>query len=315
MHNKLSIAILGFLLVLAFPLVAKAETVIEKVARTGYLNVGVRFDTIPYSYVNDQQQLVGYSVDTLDLVQQSLQQQLGEPVEVLTKPIIINADGTSDLVPQLQNSDIDIACNVGFTWERARFVDYSVNQNISGVRLLVKQDSPLGTLESLAGKRIAVAPDSPAEEVLQRLQPQATLVENFTKVQDAIAALDQEQVDAIAGDTLILDGTQQSLSNPDGYKLVPDEPYARYGVGCVVPQNNSSFLRLVNRTIIGLMQGYLNGESQSAGVINRWFGPDGLTPIPPDLLRSFFAFQLQSYAGVSPEDDAIQTSPDSSAAR
>lgn len=98
-------------------------------------------------------------------------------------------------------------------------------------------------------------------------------------------------------------------------KLVPDAPYARYGVGCVVPQNNSSFLRLVNRTIISLMQGYLNGESQSVGMINRWFGPDGLTPVPPDLIRSFFAFQLQSHAGVSPEDDAIQTSPDASATR
>lgn len=315
MQNKLSIALCGFLLAMSFPGVAKAETVIEKVSRTGYLNVGVRFDTIPYSYVNDQQQLVGYSIDTLDLVQQSLEQQLGKPIEVLTKSININEDGTSDLIPQIQSDTIDIACNVGFTWERDRFVDYSVSNGISGLRLLVKQDSSLGTLESLAGKRIAVAPDSPAEEILQQLQPQATLVKNFTKVQDVVAALDQGQVDAIVGDTLVLDGTRQAQTNPDAYKLVPDSPYARYGVGCVVPQNNSSFLRLVNRTIISVMQGYLNGESQPVEMINRWFGPDGLTPVPPDLIRSFFAFQIQSHAGVSPEDDAIQASPDASATR
>jgi polar amino acid transport system substrate-binding protein len=218
----------------------------------------------------------------------------------------ISENGASDLIPQIQNRDIDIACNVGFTWERARFVDFSVSNSISGVKLLVKQGSDLSSLESLAGKRIAVAPDSPAEEVLQQLQPQATLVKTFRGVKAAVTALAQGQIDAIAGDALILDGTRQAQSNPDAYKLVPDKPYARYGMGCVVPQNNSSFLQLVNRTIIGMMQGYLIGDARSVDMVNRWFGPEGLTPVPPDVIRSFFAFQLMTHAGVPPAENMPQ---------
>ncbi|MBV8884810.1 MAG: extracellular substrate binding-like orphan protein GrrP [Chroococcidiopsidaceae cyanobacterium CP_BM_RX_35] len=306
MPSKCSIALLSFLLAVVFPSMVKAETVIEKAARTGYLNVGIQFDTIPYSYVNGNQQLVGYSVDTLDLVKQSLEKQLGKPIELLTHPINISEDGASDLIPQIQNSTIDIACNVGFTWERARFVDFSISNTISGLRLLVKKKSTLATPASLVGQRIVVAPDSPAEDILHRLQPQVKLVKNFRSVKEAVAALNQGQVDAIAGDTLILDGTRQAQPNPNDYKLVPDSPYARYGVGCVVPQNNSSFLQLVNQTIIGLMQGYLTGENRSVKIINHWFGPDGLTPVTPETIRSFFAFEIETHAGVSPAEDARQ---------
>jgi polar amino acid transport system substrate-binding protein len=307
MQTKLSIALLGFLLALSCPSLAKAETVMEKAARTGYLNAGFYFDTIPYSYVDSNQQLVGYSVDTIDLVKAALEKEIGKPVELLTEPIeIANETGASDVISKIESRDIDIACNIGFTWERARFVDFSVSNSISGLKLLVKQDSNLGTPDSLAGKRIAVAPDSPAEEIIQRLQPQAMVVKNFRHVKDAIAALNQGQVDAIAGDQLILDGTRQAQTNPDGYKLVPDAPYARYGVACAVPQNDSSFLGLVNRTIIGMMQGYLMGENQSVSMINRWFGPDGLTPVAPDLIKSFFRFQIQTHAQVPLAQEPMQ---------
>ncbi|MBW4465555.1 MAG: extracellular substrate binding-like orphan protein GrrP [Pegethrix bostrychoides GSE-TBD4-15B] len=309
--NKLSIALLGCLLALTSPGVAKAETVMEKAARTGYLNAGFHFDTIPYTYVDGNQELVGYSVDTIDLIKAALEKELGKPIELLTQPITFAAeDGNSDVITQIQNHNIDIACDVGFSWERARFVDFSVSNSISGLKLLVQQDSNLSSPESLAGKRIAVAPGSPAEAIMQHIQPQAVLVTSgYSTVQETIAALEQGQVDAIAGDALILDGTRQAQPNPDDLKLVPDSPYARYGVGCVVPQNNSSFLRLVNQTIIGTMQGYLSGESQSVEMIERWFGADGLTPVAPDLIRSFFAFQVQTHAQVAPDANAMPIRP------
>lgn len=309
--NKLSIALLGCLLAFTSPGVAKAETVMEKAARTGYLNAGFHFDTIPYTYVDGNQELVGYSVDTIDLIKAAVEKELGKPIELLTQPITFAAEnGNSDVITQIQNHNIDIACDVGFSWERARFVDFSVSNSISGLKLLVKQDSNLSSPESLAGKRIAVVPGSPAEAIMQHIQPQAVLVTSgYRNVQETITALEQGQVDAIAGDALILDGTRQAQPNPDSLKLVPDSPYARYGVGCVVPQNNSSFLRLVNQTIIGTMQGYLSGERQSVEMIDRWFGADGLTPVAPDLIRAFFAFQVQTHAQIAPDDNAMPIRP------
>ncbi len=295
-YKKISLACLSLLFTLALPSWARAETVIEKVARTGYLNVGVRWDVVPYSYVDDQGKLVGYSIDLYNRIKQDLEKQLGKPVTIQVEPV-----GFKDLVPKLQKNEVDIVCGVGFNWEDARFVDFSVSNSVAAIRLLVKKDSNLGTPESLAGKRIAVAPESPAEETIRLLQPKAVLVNNFQDVNEAMTALQQGKVDAIAGNTIVLDGTRQIQSSPDSYKLVPaDIPYARYGVSCAVPKNDSGFLWLVNRSLISMMQEYLLGQNDTVTMIDHWFGPNGITPVDPKLMKIFFAFEIETHDQVPP---------------
>ncbi len=70
MLKKLSIAIMGVLIAIALPTVAKAETVVEKAARTGIITMGGRTDVIPFSYLNDKKELVGYSLDVANLIEQ-----------------------------------------------------------------------------------------------------------------------------------------------------------------------------------------------------------------------------------------------------
>ncbi len=42
---------------------ARAETVMEKVSRTGILTRATINDLTPYSYINQERELVGYSID------------------------------------------------------------------------------------------------------------------------------------------------------------------------------------------------------------------------------------------------------------
>jgi len=294
--KKLSLTCLSLLFTLALPGLARAETVIEKVARTGYLNVGVRWDVVPYSYVDDQGKLVGYSIDIYNRIKQDLQTELGKPITVQVEPV-----GFNELVPKFQKDEVDIVCGVGFTWDDARFVDFSVSNSVAGIRLLVKRDSTLGSPESLVGKRIAVAPGTPAEQTILLLQPKAVIVNDFQDVNAAVTALQQGKVDAIAGNTIILDGTRQVQNAPDSYKIVPtDLPYARYGVSCAVPKNDSTFLWLVNRSLISMMQDYLKGESKTVTMIDHWFGQNGITPVDPTLLKLFFAFEIETHDQVPP---------------
>ncbi len=73
---------LSLILTLFFPRSSLAETVIEKVTRTGVLTVGTRIDLIPYAYVNDRQQLVGYSVDMINLIKEELERQLDREIVI-----------------------------------------------------------------------------------------------------------------------------------------------------------------------------------------------------------------------------------------
>ncbi|MGK7953416.1 MAG: extracellular substrate binding-like orphan protein GrrP [Xenococcaceae cyanobacterium] len=274
---------LSLILTLFLPRSSLAETVIEKVARTGVLTVGTRIDIIPYAYVNDRQQLVGYSVDIINLIKEELGKQLDQEITIQT----VVEENFEDRIPQIVNGEVDIACSTAFTWERDKSVDFSVSYGISGIRVLAKRDSEIDdSTESLLGKRIGIAPYTISESTMKFIQPQATLVP-IEDVDGGFKALQTGEIDAIAGDTVVLAGIIQR-DNPANYKLEPFQPYARYGIACMVPEDDSSFLDLVNYSLVKFMQGYVTEEQSSVELVERWFGQAGIVELPSELIRSFF---------------------------
>lgn len=299
MLKKRSIAALGLLIALALPQTVRAETVFDKVNRTGVLTFGTRVDTIPYAYVNDKEKLVGYSVDIIEQIRQELQTKLNRPVSVDFK-VISDPD---DLIRSVSTGDIDIACTTQFTWQRQEYVDFSLPYSLSGIRLLTKNSSNLtGTAESLVGKRVGVVPNSMGEVVMQKLQPKATRVP-LKEVEEGFTQLQNGKIDAIAGDSIVLAGNILK-TKPESFTLVPIQPYARYGVGCMVPQNNSVFLNSVNRAIAKVMQGYIIGDRKYVTMVNQWLGADGLVDVPATLIRAYFETIITSHEQIPLADTA-----------
>lgn len=289
LSKKLVIAALGFLCSLNLSGAAWAETVMEKVARTGVLTAGTRTDFIPLAYVNDKGELVGYSVDILTQIQAQLEKDLGRKIDLQ----LVSVD-LDQRIPKILNREVDIICDdVSFTWERDRFVDFSLSYGVTGTRILAKKGSNLGTPESLAGKQIGVLENSSNEQVIRLLQPQAKLVK-FKTIPAGIAALQEGKIDAFSSDGILLEGTRQTLPNRDTLEVVPKAPYTREGVACMVPENNSTFLNSVNFSIVKLMQGYVVNEPKSVEIIDRWFGKNGIITIDSDLLKNYFQDVINS---------------------
>jgi polar amino acid transport system substrate-binding protein len=288
MKKILQLAGISCLLPLLLAGPSLAETVVEKVARTGFLTVGTRFDAIPYSYIDDKGELVGYSMDVLERIRKRLETRLGRPVTLQ----MIEANQPGEKINLIRSGDIDIACSTAFTWERAKVVDFSISYSISGIRILAKKGSNLSTPQSLIGKRIALVPTSAAVDVIKLVQPQATIVTTYSTVEEALEALKTGKIDAIAGDSISLAGTILR-DNPKIYEIVPEEALANFGIACMVPENNSTFLDDVNYAIVKMMQDYITNDTATVSQIDRWFGSQGMVPIPPELLKGFFC--LQSY--------------------
>ncbi len=285
-HVKTSL-IAGFL-ILATPLVGLAETVLEKVNRTGTLTVGISLNQAPYSYINANNEIDGYSVNVLKLIRSQLSETLGKEITLQA----VQAENTSEQITKLQSREIDLSCNTAYTWNRDAYVDFSTSYNIVNVRVLVPQGSPLTTIESMAGKRLAVISDTVFEKAAKLAQPQATLVSypNFT---EALKALRAKRVDGVVGDSLFLMAMAQSLGmlNLD---LNPQRPLASYGVACMVPQGDSSFRRLVDYTIVKFMGDYLKGEPAARELVDSWIGEAGLVQVDPEALANFFRFTVMT---------------------
>lgn len=297
MKKILQLAGISCLLPLLLAGPSLAETVVEKVARTGFLTVGTRFDAIPYSYVNEKGELVGYSMDVLERIRKRLETRLGRPVTLQ----MVEANQPGEKINLIRSGEIDIACSTAFTWERAKVVDFSISYSISGIRILAKKGSNLSTPQSLIGKRIALIPTSAAVDVIKLVQPQATIVTTYSTVEEALEALKTGKIDAIAGDSISLAGTILR-DNPKIYEIVPEEALANFGIACMVPENNSTFLDDVNYAIVKMMQDYITNDTATVSQIDRWFGSQGMVPIPPELLKGFFAFKVIEHAQINPQE-------------
>ncbi len=293
--KKLYLTGLTVLLLLSGTKASFAETVMEKVSRTGVLTVGVNVNLVPYSYVNDKGELDGFSLNIVNLVKAELEKQTGKPIALE----IVEADSVADRIPKILTGEIDISCDTPFTWRRDKYVDFSVSYSVSGIRLIVPNNSTLGTPESLINKKIAVIPNNVNQKAIAITQPKAQLVP-FNTLEEGLNALKEGKVDAVAGDGILLDGLRQQMDLAN-VKLVPESPLASYGISCMVGQHDPTFLRLINYTIVKLMEGYLAGDKEAVAIINRWVGKDGVVNIDEKAIRDFFNFTLITHEQI-PDD-------------
>ena len=276
MYQKLILCILSLVYPVVTMQLASAETVTEKVSRTGILRAGTSKDALPFAYADEQGELVGYSVDILGLIRDQLANKLGKEIElqlVAVKP--------KERIPQLVGGELDIICDASsFTCDRDQKIDFSVSYGITGTRLLGKQGSNLEEPESLADKRIGALPSTTNELAIRGVQPQAQII----LVQDraeGYAALNQGQIDAFADDGILLEGWLQRVENSDDYQIMGY--YSQEGIACMVPENNSQFLHTVNYALIRFMQGFLAEKQPYVAIFERWFGPQGIIALSQDL--------------------------------
>lgn len=256
----------------------QAETVMQKIARTGVITAGTSKDAIPFAYVDNKGQSVGYSIEMLNLIREQVEKQLGKKIKLKLVKL-----SSSERIPKIIQRQVDIVCDASsFTWERDKQVDFSVSYAVTGTQLLVKKESNLGAAETLLGKRVGVLPQTTNEIAIRRLQPKAQIV-YFKNRDEAYKALGQGKIDAFASDGILSEGWLQTQKNNDAFKIVPDRPFSREGIACMVPENNSKFLDSVNYTLIKFMQGFVRGNPRNISIFDRSFGPKGTVFLNQDL--------------------------------
>lgn len=276
----------GLLLVAALaaaPLTApaRAGTLLEQSIRQGQLVMAGSADTPPFVTLSASGEPVGYAIGIGKLIDAALADLTGRKLQLRYESLA----NSNAVVKAVTAGQAALACGVPFSWERDRQVDYSLPIALSGLRLLVRPGGPDGAPAGLAGQRVAVVKGTLGESFLTGLQVAAKPVP-FASYGDAVTALEQGRVAAVLGDTLVLRGVRQQLKL-NSLQTVPSIPYTRYGVGCIVPENNSDFLNVVNFAIARMMQAYVDGQPQAVAFVDRWFGQSGLQ-VDSSQIRTYF---------------------------
>ena len=197
---------------------ARAEDALDAIKARHKLIAGVKYDTPPFGFVDDKNQLVGFDVDLV----REIAKALGVEVEFVkvTSPTRI---------PLLVSGNVDLsAASMTHTREREGAIDFSITYYTGAQALLVAESSPIKGLGDLAGKTVAVQQGTTLEKTLASLAPNAT-IQPFRDYTSAWLALRQGRADALTGSYDILRGFTRETP---GFHVVGDKfSVEPFGIG------------------------------------------------------------------------------------
>src|SRR5438132_7405053 len=260
---------LGLPLSVVSPALAQQST-LEKIGQSGVLTIGTRTASPPFAFVNKQNEWVGFSIDLVEQgVKPAIERKLGKPIKVEKKE-----STPPTRIPLLSSNAVDlIAGTMTDTRTRRESVDFSLTFFVTGAQFLVKKGSPLKSIDSIAGKRVAAQQGSTNPRIIRERVPTAKLLE-FPDQPAAFQALAQGQVQAYTNDGIQLAGLKAKAPKPDDWAIVGDffshEPY-----GMAMRKNEPELRDLVNA---GLAEAINSGKYFR--LYDKWFGPKGEVPYP-----------------------------------
>ncbi|MCW2387197.1 glutamate/aspartate transport system substrate-binding protein [Sphingobium sp. B11D3B] len=247
------------------------EPTLERIRRTGEIALGHRENSIPFSYFDNQQHVVGYAHDISMTIAREVGKELGIPnLRVRLVPIT-----SQTRIPLLLNGTIDLECGTTTNnRSRGRQIAFSTNYFMSGTRFLVRRDSGVHALDDLRGRNVVVAAGTTSEVALRTVNVQKKLGIRVIAARDhgdAFVALEFGKAIAFMSDDAILYGELSKAKVPGDWHVV-GEPLTEEVYGCGLRKQDPTFKALADRTIIKMMR---SGAMRQ--LYARWFQ----APIPP----------------------------------
>ena len=253
--------------------VAPAQTEssrLKGIAASKTIKLAHRTDATPFSFVNERNEITGYTVDICKLVVASLQRQLKlEGLKIEWTPVT-----TLTRFDTVASGKADMECGAStVTLGRMNQVDFSNYIFVESTGLAVKTTAGINVLQDIANKKIAVIAGTSNEKAFAAMNQQMQLKAAIVPVknrEEAIAALENGTADGFASDKLLLAGTQ--YKDAQSMKLLPDdlsiEPYA-----IALPRGDWGMRLAVNTALAEI---YRSG--QAVYVFDRWFAVLGMRP-------------------------------------
>src|ERR1700730_6953545 len=152
MHLKLLLSILTAGTVGANVALAQEPTgTLKKIKDTGAITVGHRDASMPFSYYDDKQQVVGYAMDLCNRIVDGVKTNL----KLAKLDVKLNPVSSSTRIPLIANGTIDLECgSTTNNLERQRQVSFTITHFVTANRFVSKKTSNLKTVEDLKGKTI-----------------------------------------------------------------------------------------------------------------------------------------------------------------
>ena len=124
---------------------------LKKIKDTGTITIGHRDSSIPFSYYDDKQQVVGYAMDICMKVVDAVKAELKMP----NLKVALNPVTSATRIPLIANGTIDLECgSTTNNLDRQKQVGFTNTYFVTANRYVAKKASNIKTLADLKGKTV-----------------------------------------------------------------------------------------------------------------------------------------------------------------
>jgi glutamate/aspartate transport system substrate-binding protein len=255
-------------------LAQRAPDTLAKIKAAGSITVAFSGDSLPFSFVQSNNQPDGYSIDLCKRVIASI----GRTIGISDLKINWVVDTVPNRIAMIASGKADLECaNTTASQTRMKEVDFSNLIFVDGGGFMIRADSTINGFSDFASKSIAVTAGTTTEARLNAMLKDRLINAKVVSVKDGVegaAMLESGAVAGFASDKIKLIGLAAQAKDPKVFALLAEdlsfEPYA-----FMVPRNDSAFRLEVNKA---LTQIYLSGDIEQ--IFMKWLGklgrPSGL---------------------------------------
>jgi glutamate/aspartate transport system substrate-binding protein len=251
--------------------VAQDSPTLKRIRDAGEVVLGVRDASIPFSYLDDKQQQVGYSVDLCLRVVEAIKADLKRPdLRVRYNPVT-----SANRIPLIANGTVDIECGSTVNNpERQKQVAFSYTTYVVSTKFVAKKSSNLKTLADLKGKTVVCTAGTNTFGRVNELNAKHDLGMTIVTGKDhaeSMLMMESGRAAAFFEDDILLTGLVANSRNPAEFAL-GTEAYSIDPYALMLPRGDAGFKRAVDSTLAELFK-----SGAIMPIYAKWFDK----PIPP----------------------------------
>lgn len=256
---------------LLLPVSAQSTGTLQKIAESGTVFIGFRESAPPFSYLSENRQAIGYSIDLCTKVIEAIKREL-KRTDLAVKFVPVSS---STRISALTSREIDLECgSTTSTAERRKDVEFTIPTFVAAARLLTRVDSGIKSIFDLSGKTVVTTQGTSAEQFFKERNEARSLRATVILGKDhaeSFSLLESGKAHAFIMDDVLLYTLRSTAKNPDDYAITRDaltiEPLA-----IMLRKDDPSFKKVVDTEIARIIT---QGEIQA--IYRKWFE----SPIPP----------------------------------
>ncbi|WP_434663937.1 glutamate/aspartate ABC transporter substrate-binding protein [Paraburkholderia sp. A3BS-1L] len=245
---------------------------LKKVRDSGVITLGTRESSIPFSYYDQNQNVIGYSQEIALKIVDAIKQKINMPnLRVKTIPIT-----SQNRIPLVQNGTIDIECgSTTNTFERQNQAAFSNSIFLYGIRFITRKDSGVKDFPDLAGKTVATTAGTSDERLLRKMNEEKHMNMTIISAKDhaeSFLNVTTGRAVAFVMDEPLLYGERAKAKNPGDYVVVGTPPVSE-NYACMFRRDDPQFKALVDDTVAKMQT-----SGDMAKLYAKWF----TQPVPPN---------------------------------